>query len=168
MTARTTDSGLTELVRAAAQRLLTADQVAAAKWISGAPIDDPDREQEVLDAMDAEAVRLGIDRHLVQRIFRDQIEASKCVQHHLHDRWRTHSAEGPAMAPDLGAVREEINRLNTCLLLTGRDAQALLSGPRCAARREHARLAVARDLRLPPVHTRALHRALTSLCIAHV
>ncbi|WP_274919364.1 chorismate mutase [Streptomyces sp. WZ-12] len=157
---------LTPLVRIAAQRLLTADQVAASKWLSGAPIEDPDREQQVLEAMDAEAVRLGIDRATVQRVFRDQIEANKYVQHALHDRWRAHPAEAPTTAPDLGVVREEINRLNAALLLAIRDAGPLLTEPRCAPYRKHAREAVARELRLDQVHSEALQRALTDLCTA--
>ncbi|MFK0294724.1 chorismate mutase [Streptomyces sp. NPDC090442] len=157
---------VTQLVRFAAQRLLTADQVAASKWLSGAPIEDPDRERQVLEAMDAEAVRLGIDRATVQRVFRDQIEANKYVQHALHDRWSAHPAEAPSTAPDLGVVREEINRLNAALLLAIRDAEPRLAGPHCVLYRKHARAAVARELRLDRVHSEGLRRALADLCAA--
>ena len=40
---------LNDLVDAAAQRLQTADPVAASKWLSGGPITDPARVRQVLD-----------------------------------------------------------------------------------------------------------------------
>ncbi|MFJ6390702.1 chorismate mutase [Streptomyces sp. NPDC091972] len=45
----------------AAERLTTADLVAAAKWGTDSPIDDPTREQQVLDDVAARAELLGAD-----------------------------------------------------------------------------------------------------------
>ncbi|MFI1965199.1 chorismate mutase [Streptomyces pathocidini] len=152
------------LARLAAERVLTADQVAASKWISGAPIEDPEREQQVLDAMDAEAQRLGIDRATVQRVFRDQMEANKYVQRQLHDRWRENPAEAPTMAPDLTEIREEINRINIALLSAIQGAQPLLSKPQCSGVREMAYRTAVHELRLDALHKQGLRRALTGLC----
>ena len=45
------------LVDTAAQRLATADPVAASKWINGGPITDPQRADQVLDAVGSRRVR---------------------------------------------------------------------------------------------------------------
>ncbi|MFC5722848.1 chorismate mutase [Streptomyces gamaensis] len=169
--AQTTDSGhrtaeqhVEALARLAAQRLATADQVAASKWISDKPIEDPEREKQVLDAMDAEAQRLGIDRATVERVFQDQMEANKYVQHQLHDYWREHSDQAPTTAPDLSTIREEINRINAGLLTAIQGAQPLLSAPQCSGVREKAYRTTVHDLRLDALHAQGLRRALTGLC----
>jgi chorismate mutase len=46
---------LYDLIDAAIQRLLTADPVAATKWLNGGPITDPARVRQVLDAVSADA-----------------------------------------------------------------------------------------------------------------
>ncbi|MFI6036147.1 chorismate mutase [Streptomyces sp. NPDC051315] len=57
--------------------------MAAATWGTDNPIDDPAREQQVLDAVAAQAERAGADPEEVRRIFRDRIEANKIVQRGL-------------------------------------------------------------------------------------
>ncbi|WP_211282477.1 chorismate mutase, partial [Streptomyces hygroscopicus] len=73
-------ASLRPLVELSAERALVADEVAAAKWGTDSPIDDPAREREVLDAVARQAEELGADPVATARIFRDQIEASKVVQ----------------------------------------------------------------------------------------
>ncbi|MFJ3728604.1 chorismate mutase [Streptomyces sp. NPDC090045] len=68
------------IVRLAAERVMTADTVAAAKWGTSRPIDDPSREKTVLASAASQAAKLRIDRATVQRIFKDQIAANKDVQ----------------------------------------------------------------------------------------
>ena len=68
---------LYRLVDTAAQRLATADPVAAFKWVNGGPpIDDPPRAAAVLDAVDADATAHGVDPDYVRAIFTDQIDAT--------------------------------------------------------------------------------------------
>jgi chorismate mutase len=43
------------LVDAAAQRLQTADPVAASKFLTGGQVDDPQREHQVIDSVSADA-----------------------------------------------------------------------------------------------------------------
>ena len=52
---------LLPLVDAAAQRLQTADPVAASKFLTGGQVDDPKREQQVIDSVTADASRQHID-----------------------------------------------------------------------------------------------------------
>ncbi|MFD6725081.1 chorismate mutase, partial [Streptomyces sp. NPDC060131] len=69
--------GLTPLTDLFAERLLIADKVAAAKYGTDRPIDDPAREQRILDDVAARAVGLGLDPAAVVAVFGDQIEANK-------------------------------------------------------------------------------------------
>ncbi|WP_199254117.1 chorismate mutase family protein [Mycolicibacterium mengxianglii] len=54
-------SPLHTLVDTAAQRLQTAEPVAAFKWINGAPINDPPRVQVVFDGVGTEATAHQLD-----------------------------------------------------------------------------------------------------------
>lgn len=80
-----------------------AQDVAAAKYDSGVPIDDPVRELEILEsATDAVEAR-GPHQRIVIQFFRDQIEANKVIQRELHQPWRRHPEESPAANPDVVA-----------------------------------------------------------------
>ncbi|WP_062210354.1 gamma subclass chorismate mutase AroQ [Streptomyces sp. NBRC 109706] len=164
---------LTEL---SAQRLATADQVAAVKWAGGDPIDDPAREREVIRRARVEARRAGADPDAVARVFRDQIDANKLVQRALHTRWRADpdaaptdasgTAETPetpegSIAGELSAIRAEIDRLNADLLTT---LTGLTPGPDCPALRGRALDETGDRRQLDPLHTHALGHALRSLC----
>ena len=56
---------LYRLVDTAAQRLATADPVAAFKWINGGDITDPQRVNQVMAAVGSDATAHGIDAHYV-------------------------------------------------------------------------------------------------------
>ncbi|GAB7034973.1 chorismate mutase [Streptomyces sp. NPDC021749] len=155
---------LRPLAELSAERLATGDLVAAAKWGTGSPIDDPAREQQVLDAVAEQARQLGADPAVTVRIFRDQIEANKIVQRGLHRRWDADPSQAPAERPDLGEVRKEINRINTELVRAIAASAPARSVPSCrplltvaGARVRHAR-------HLDPLHTVALARSLASVC----
>ncbi|UED85552.1 gamma subclass chorismate mutase AroQ [Streptomyces profundus] len=171
-------SPLRALTELSAQRLATADRVAAAKWIGGDPIDDPAREREVIRLARAEARRAGTDPDVVARVFRDQIDANKLVQRALHGRWQADPGTAPPAAGDggnageLSAVRAEIDRLNADLLTELAELAELTeategrAGADCPAQRGLA-LDETRDRRgLDPLHTRALGHALRSVCPA--
>lgn len=77
------DEPLLALTDLAAQRVQIADVVAAAKWGTDAPIDDPAREHAVLDSAVTRSTQLAIDPAVSIQIFTDQIEANKAVQYAL-------------------------------------------------------------------------------------
>lgn len=104
---------LTDLV---IQRLLVSDQVAAAKFGTGQPIDDPVREQQELAAVRQSAVSLGINPDAAVSFFQQQINASKVVQRGLFDRWTAHPDQAPTSRPDLGKIRTELDQLTAELL----------------------------------------------------
>ncbi|GAA4621083.1 chorismate mutase [Saccharopolyspora hordei] len=159
-------ASLDPLLHAAAERVATSDQVAAAKWGTDQPIEDPAREQQVLDSVAREAVELGLDPEEAKRVFRDQIEASKVVQRALHSHWAAHPDEQPTERPDLGEVRPVIDRLNDEVLRELRDTEQLREHPSCDGRLASTFVRTRHELRLDPVHTAGLARAVPSLCRA--
>ncbi|MFG2227545.1 chorismate mutase [Streptomyces sp. NPDC048644] len=157
-------AALRPLAALSVERDAVGDLVAAAKWGTGGPIDDPAREQQVLDAVAAQARQLGADPAATKRIFRDQIEASKVVQRELHRRWTADPGQVPAERPDLNEVREKINRINTGLVRAIAASDAARSAPQCPVVLGAAAGQVWHAQRLDALHTAALARALRSVC----
>ncbi|GAA5612664.1 chorismate mutase [Streptomyces platensis] len=147
-----------------AERLATADLVAAAKWGTGGPVDDPAREQEVLRAVAEQARQLGADPEATVRFFRDQIEANKIVQRGLHRAWEADPGRAPTERPDLGQVRKEINRINHELVQALADSPQARSAPYCAPLLTAAAVRVRHERHLDALHTGALARSLRSVC----
>ncbi|GAA0482380.1 chorismate mutase [Streptomyces olivaceiscleroticus] len=164
-TARTGQyTALRPLAALSAERLATADLVAAAKWGTDSPIDDPAREQQVLDAVAQRARELGADPARTVAVFRDQIEANKIVQRGLHRAWTADPSRAPTTRPDLAEVREEINRINEGLVRALADSSAARTSPSCTPVLAVASAGVVRDAHLDPLHTVALARSVRSVC----
>ncbi|MGW6020375.1 chorismate mutase [Streptomyces sp. NPDC055099] len=157
---------LHSLVDLAAQRLATADLVAAAKYGTGSPVDDPAREKQVLDDVARQARDLGADREATVRIFRDQIEANKVVQRELHRRWDADPAQAPEERPDLAEVRKEINRVNGELVRGIAASPDARTAPSCRGLVVAAGVRVRGERQLDALHAVALGRALPSVCSA--
>ena len=157
--------GLTPLTDLFAERLLLADKVAAAKYGTDKPIDDPVREQQILDDVAARATGLGLDPDAVKAVFRDQMEANKLVQRGLYARWDAHPEERPSERPDLvKEVRPALDRITTQLLGTLKDTQRLRTSPSCEPRLGLAALRSAYGHELDALHVEGLVRALPSVC----
>lgn len=148
----------------AAQRLATADLVAAAKYGTDSPIDDPAREKQVLDDVARQARELGADPEATVRIFRDQIEANKVVQRELHRRWDADPSQAPVERPDLAEVRKEINRVNGELVRGIAGSPSARSAPSCRGLVVLAGVRVRAERQLDGLHAVALGRALPSVC----
>ncbi|MEU6674920.1 gamma subclass chorismate mutase AroQ [Streptomyces sp. NPDC046925] len=157
---------LRSLADLAAQRLATADLVAAAKYGTDSPIDDPAREQQVLDDVARQARELGADPEATVRIFRDQIEANKVVQRELHRRWDADPSQAPTPEerPDLAEVRKEINRVNGELVRGIAGSPGARAAGSCRGLVTLGALHVRHDRQLDALHTVALERALRSVC----
>ncbi|NEB02927.1 chorismate mutase [Streptomyces sp. SID13726] len=147
-----------------AERLATADLVAAAKWGTDSPIDDPAREQQVLDAVAAQAEQIGADPAEIRVIFRDQIEANKVVQRGLFQRWTAHPDEAPTTKPDLNVVRQKINRITGALVQSLADTSRKRGTFECRPELTLAAVQIHHEDHLDGLHTRALIRALPSVC----
>ncbi|MDV6278065.1 chorismate mutase [Rhodococcus erythropolis] len=157
-------SPLSALVEASAQRLLIADDVAAAKWDTDLPINDPPRERQVLDAVTAMAAEQNLDTGFVYRVFRDQIDATEAVEYTRFAQWKFDPAIAPTTRPDLSAARVTIDRLNRVMVTEIAEQWDTLHTPGCRARLAAAQAAATAELGLDPLYITALTRATGSYC----
>ncbi|WP_327695040.1 chorismate mutase [Streptomyces sp. NBC_00459] len=158
-------TSLTSLTDLFAERLLVADKVAAAKYGTDKPIDDPVREQQILTDVSARAVGLGLDPEAVAAVFRDQIEANKVVQRGLYARWDAHPELRPTERPDLvKEVRPILDRITTELLDALKETETVRSGDSCELRLVLAAGRSAWGYRLDGLHLEGLRRAVPSVC----
>jgi chorismate mutase len=159
-------SPLHRLVDTAAQRLATADPVAASKWLDGGPITDVTRANQVLDAVGADATAHGIDPAYVRSVFTDQIHATEGIEYQRFAQWKFDPATAPTTAPDLSQSRAAIDGFNKTMV----DEIALqwnsLHGPTCAADLASAADAVAAERNLDPLYRQALASATRDYCHA--
>ena len=157
-------SPLYRLVDTAAQRLATADPVAATKWINGGSITDAARADQVLDNVGADATAHGVDAGYVRKIFTDQIGATEGIEYTRFAQWKFDPSTVPATAPDLSESRTAIDGFNKIIV----DEIALqwnsLHGPGCAADLHGATDAVAGARELDPLYRQALSSATRSYC----
>lgn len=110
------------------QRLAVAPMVAKAKWNAGGAINDPPREQLILDAVTAQAK--GLDAVFVRRFFQAQFDASKALQLGLHAQWHRQGAGSFGDAPDLARdVRPVLDQLTPQLIAVLGKIQPLLAQP---------------------------------------
>lgn len=156
---------LVPLTGLSAERVLLADKVAAAKFGTPAPIDDPAREQVVLDNVRTLSIGMGIDPDESVAVFRDQIEANKQVQRHLYALWTAHPELVPAERPDLATeVRPQLDRITLRLLEQLKATDHVRARPSCPGRLVATRLFVSHDRNLDRPHRAALDRSLSSAC----
>jgi len=159
-------NGLTELVDAAAQRLEVADPVAASKWLSGGPITDPPRAQQVLDAVAVEAQSDGVPVDYVKRVFTDQINATEGIQYSRFAAWKFGSAAAPTTAPDLSSSRSLIDGLNRTMVSQIALQWPLLNSAGCVAELDAAKASVVEARQFDPLFRQALDAATDSYCPA--
>ncbi|QOR37685.1 gamma subclass chorismate mutase AroQ [Billgrantia diversa] len=99
------------------ERLDVAPLVAQAKWNSGAPIEAPEREAQILNQVSEDAAAVGVDEDFARRFFDKQFEASKQIQRRLHHRWLQEGRSPFADPPDLAEeVRPVLDRLTPQLI----------------------------------------------------
>jgi chorismate mutase len=153
--------GLADL---AVQRVQIADDVAAAKWGTNAPIDDPVREQAVLRNAATKSTQLAIDPAMSRQIFTDQIEANKIVQYGLYSYWNSHPDRVPRSRPDLGRIRPVLDQITGGLLSQLKTTQHIRADRGCATQLAIARQHVKQARALDPLHDNAVGRALESVC----
>jgi chorismate mutase len=152
------------LVDTAAQRLATADPVAASKWLSGGPITDHQRADQVLDAVAADATGRGIDPQYVRAVFTDQINATEGIEYTRFGQWKFDTASAPTTAPDLSQSRAEIDGYNKTLVEEIALHWNSLHSPGCAQDLSDATTAVGDARRLDPLYRQALTSATRSYC----
>ncbi|UXA17381.1 chorismate mutase [Mycobacterium sp. SMC-4] len=157
-------STLEDLIDATARRLEVAEPVALAKFHSGQPVKDPQREQQVIDAVSAEASLLGADPAVVTAVFRDQIDASVGIQYARLSQWTLDPASAPAAAEDLAAARAVLDEVNRQMVSEIAEQRAVLQSPVCPAELDQAKAVVADARGFDPLYRQALDVATRSYC----
>ncbi|MFD6288465.1 chorismate mutase [Streptomyces sp. NPDC060205] len=153
---------LTDLI---IERLQIGDDVAASKFGTDSPIEDPVREQQVLEQVRVKAEALGVNPDAAVAFFQDQITASKIVQRGLFARWTAHPEEAPTTRPDLGPIRERLDQLTTELLRELKGTEQLRDKPvACAVQLSLAAGSGAALERLDALHRQALRTGTHSVC----
>ena len=100
-----------------AERLSLMTDVAKTKWNSGSEIEDPIREQQLLNDVGVKAQPLGVPTEWAQHFFRFQIEAAKQVQYCLFAQWATQHQGSFSEVQDLRTgIRPKLDRLTAELL----------------------------------------------------
>ncbi len=112
-------------------RLAIVTEVARAKWNTQAAIEDPVREQALLQALRERAAGLGLSATAVERFFGAQIEAAKVLQRELFAQWqREHHGQFAGVADLAREIRPEIESvtgrmLEQLALRPGRNSRTL-------------------------------------------
>lgn len=104
------------------ERLSWMDEVAQVKKAKGLPVEDAKREAEVLDAMVASGVNVGLPGGIVRGFFAGQMEAAKVHQ----EEWLTgHPGEWQGELPDLQkTVRPALDGIGERMIIALRRARA--------------------------------------------
>lgn len=164
-TAHADDTGpLYQLVDTASQRLLTADPVAAVKWVDGGSIEDAARVRQVLDTVGADARDHGVDEAFVRRAFENQIHATEGIEYARFGQWKLDPAAAPASAPDLSESRTAIDGFNRTMVSEMAAQRGVLNGPGCTTALDDARRGVIADRGLEPLYQQALDFATHTYC----
>lgn len=157
-------SPLDKLVDDAAQRLKTADPVAAFKYRTGGAVDDPVREQHVIDSVVATANAAHVDSSFVRAVFRDQIDATDSLEHSRFAQWKIDPSSAPTDAPDLASSREVIDSLNSAIVDEIAQQWPILHGSTCRTDLEDAKAAAITKEGLDDLYQRALSYAVHRYC----
>jgi chorismate mutase len=152
------------LVDAASQRLQTADPVAAAKFKTGDPVDDPQREQQVIDNVTSAADAKHIDTEYVKGIFRDQMDATSAIERARLAGWKLNPGLVPAAVPDLTLLRATIDGLNRIMVDEIAAQWDSLNSANCATSLDDARRGVLAARQLDDLYRQALTSATRSYC----
>lgn len=154
------------LIDAAAQRLQTADPVAASKWLTGGAITDPARVQQVLIAVAGQAESAGVPADYATTAFTDQINATEAIQYSRFAGWKLDPATAPLTAPDLSASRTLIDGFNTQMVAEMARQWPVLQSAECPVHLEVARSEVAAARQFDALYRQALTVATNSYCEA--
>jgi chorismate mutase len=157
-----------QLVETSARRLAIAEQVALAKWDSGAPVEDASREDQVIVSATKAGQSRGLDPTSVSNFFRAQVEANKLVQYSLLAEWRR-VGKAPDHTPvDLtSTIRPELDEVDKDLIAELERSAAIRASASCRSDIAKAvgKYVSARKNSLEPLKAIALDRALATACV---
>lgn len=98
-------------------RLAVMSDVARNKWNSGAAIEDPVRERDLIADMIARGLALGVPAQRTEAFFVAQIKAARELQQDLFDLWRSQGRQKLPAAPDLQkTIRPQLDRISAAMV----------------------------------------------------
>lgn len=118
------------LLQLISERLDMAPEVARAKWNTKTPIEDPSREEQIIDAVSKRAGEYHLDPQVVKAFFIGQMEASKVIQNTLHAEWVAKRQPPFAKTADLVKdIRPALNQLTPAMMQALAEALPVLQQP---------------------------------------
>jgi chorismate mutase len=156
------------LVQSSAQRLQLARKVALVKWYSGAPVEDPSREAEVLQKAAKDGKSMGLESTQVEEFFKAQIEANKLIQYSLLADWRRAGRAPRRAAPDLvKEIRPQLDEIETQLIQELKQSVVARSATTCPVDVAKAvgEYLDSRSVKVDSLVGVALDRAMATACI---
>jgi chorismate mutase len=157
-------SPLGSLVDLVVQRLLIGRQIAAAKFWTGSPVVDPERESSVLRGARVQAEQLGLDGSYASRFFYAQLLASRTVQRSHIARWTSRPMLAPMVWPDIQEVRGRLDLMDLDLVWSLLEVRELALSPlSLAIDLYNHRLRAADSFQLDSLYRRVIPKALAAL-----
>lgn len=152
---------LKPLIEAMEQRLEIANDVARSKWHSGKPVQDTEREHQVIQNAESRAGEFKLSGDDVRDFMTAQMEANKMVQYARIEQWREtgHSPEKPESSLTDG-IRGRLDTLLPVLMQSYSAFQPYRSDAKCSGWVQSEIQRQAGD----PVILTALQRAAGDLC----
>ena len=152
---------LQPLIAAMELRLEIANDVARSKWHSGKPVQDSERERQVIQNAESRAGEFKLTGDDVREFMTAQMEANKMVQYARIEQWREtgHSPEKPDLSLTDG-IRGRLDMLLPVLMQSYSAFQPYRSDTRCSG---WVQSQIQRQTGDPVIVT-ALQRATGDLC----
>lgn len=111
------ESRLKPLVDLIERRLDIAEAVALHKWDLAQPVQDDERERQIIASVRREAPKHGLDPDRAETFFVDQMTAGKLIQQTLLNRWKDNQQAPETPRQDLRAeLRPQLDALQHELL----------------------------------------------------
>lgn len=127
-------AGARQVLGLTQQRLSFMEAVAAAKWLSRAPIQDSAQEAAVLQSARDAATARGLQPDSVANLFATEIRAAKVVQLGWGERWLLLGYPADQPAPDLATIRPQIAALTPAIAAALADTALVHCVPDARAR----------------------------------
>ena len=138
--------------------------MAANKWLTGGPITDPARVEQVLAAVSADAESKGVATDYVTTVFTNQINATEGIEYSRFADWKFDSSGAPAVAPNLADSRSIIDGLNRQMVNQIAVQWPVLQSPGCPDALAAAKATVAGERQFDDLYRGALDVATRSYC----
>ena len=152
---------LRTLVETIAQRLEIANDVALSKFYSGKPVQDTDRERQVITNAESQAPTYHLEKDAVRVFMTSQIEANKIVQYGRIAQWHDHGhAPAQPAADAMAGIRERLDTLQPRMMKQFAAFQPWHKNNDCSRWVETEILRQTAD----PITASALQRATHDLC----